>query len=210
MNKLPVSVNLVIRNEEERLKKLLPILDAHFNEIIIIDQESIDSSREIALRYTEKVFPDVATGYPESSRALAASLSSNEWVFIIDADEIPNIRFLKDAERLISEDIQCVICHYGVFHPTEEIADYETILNYKGETETLRIRIAPRIFRLIKKSNLICNMELHRGIEMTHNTSCHYLKYHGIFHHKTEAHVKRVKDRYMAVKSNTYDKDIHI
>lgn len=209
-NKLPASINLVIRNEENRLKKLLPILHEHFDEIVVVDQESTDNSLEIAAKYTNKVFSDTPTGYPESSRALAAEQSKNDWVFIIDADEIPNIRLFKDLPGILKKDIECVLFHYGVFHYTESIVDYDKIMRYREDTEDLKIRIAPMIFRIIKKENLICNPFLHQGIEMKHNTLCHYLKYHGIFHHKTESDSIRVKERYSAVSKNLYDKDIHI
>jgi glycosyltransferase involved in cell wall biosynthesis len=209
-SKLPVSVNLVIRNEEERLRLLLPILHEYFDEIVVIDQESTDLSRSICLTYTDKVFTDVATGYPESSRALAASLSKNDWVVIIDADEIPNARLLSDLPNILNDDVDCILFHYGVFEFTDEIADYNEITNFMIDTDKLKIRIAPMMCRIIKTSHLICNEFLHEGIEIKHGSRCHYLKYHGLFHHKTNSRQTRVKERYGAVMGGTYDKETHL
>ncbi len=47
---------MIVKNEEEGLGRCLESTDGIFDEIIIVDTGSTDSTREIALRFTDKVY----------------------------------------------------------------------------------------------------------------------------------------------------------
>ena len=87
MDKLPVSVMMVVRNEAARISRCLGSV-GWADEIVIIDQSSDDNTVELCRRYTDKVFTVAAKGYCEPDRLLALSKAVNEWVLYLDADEV--------------------------------------------------------------------------------------------------------------------------
>ena len=60
-NKIILSVGMIVKNEEKHLEKCLSalkkLLDNVPSELIIVDTGSTDKTKEIALKYTDKVFP---------------------------------------------------------------------------------------------------------------------------------------------------------
>lgn len=83
---LPISACITTRNNEETIKKCLESLDGFVNEIIVIDTDSQDNTVEICHRYGAEVIQKSFTGIPDMKRA-AIENASNNWVFVIDADE---------------------------------------------------------------------------------------------------------------------------
>lgn len=76
-------------NASEDLPKALEALK-DFDEIVVCDMESSDNTRDIAAQYGAKVviFPRGNYNYCEPARQFAIDNASNDWVFIVDADEI--------------------------------------------------------------------------------------------------------------------------
>ena len=85
MEKIPVSVVIITKNEEENIADCLKsVLWA--DEIIVLDDDSSDRTKEIAKQFTDKVFSrkmDIEGRH----RNYAYSLAKNEWVLSLDADE---------------------------------------------------------------------------------------------------------------------------
>lgn len=206
MKKLPVSVNLVVRNEMWRMLRLLPALDKWFDEIVIADQESTDLTLNIISGYTDKIIKDKATGYAESSREAVRDLSTHDWVFTIDADEIPSRRFLKDIPSILKMDVDAALFHYAGIIDCDLDTPYGRIMGY-GQNEPIPPHVGvPNVCRLIKKENLVIINKLHGGNHMIHKTRCIYLKYNGMFHIKTHDESVLDNHRYDTVRKGTYDK----
>src|SRR6516164_9659928 len=90
MNKgVPVSVIVPIRNEEENLERCLDALQ-WADEIFVVDSGSTDKSIEIAERLAARVvqFQFSGTWPKKKNWALESLPFRNEWVLIIDADEV--------------------------------------------------------------------------------------------------------------------------
>lgn len=84
MNNL--SVVVLTKNEESRIAECLDSV-RWADEIVVVDDESIDHTREIAKRYTEKIFirkMDVEGRH----RNWAYAQAKNSWVLSLDADEL--------------------------------------------------------------------------------------------------------------------------
>lgn len=82
-----VSVVVTTKNEEKRLEALLDSLKAQTYpniEIIVVDNNSIDSTKKIAVKYTERVF----NCGPERSvqRNFGVLHSQGDYILILDAD----------------------------------------------------------------------------------------------------------------------------
>ncbi|MFH1552377.1 MAG: glycosyltransferase family 2 protein [Candidatus Omnitrophota bacterium] len=85
MEKTPVTAVVITYNEEEMLDECLGSL-AWVDELIVVDDESTDSTREIAKKYTDKVFVRKMDNEGRH-RNWAYAQASNNWVLSIDADE---------------------------------------------------------------------------------------------------------------------------
>ena len=84
MNRL--SVCLIAQNEQENLPRVLRSIHGIADEIIVVDGGSTDRTREIALEYGAKVFDRTFTNHADQKN-YAASLASQDWIFLLDADE---------------------------------------------------------------------------------------------------------------------------
>ncbi|WP_338115288.1 glycosyltransferase [Oceanirhabdus seepicola] len=79
---------MIVKNEEETLKKCLSSLNNLVDEIVVVDTGSIDKTKEIALKYTDKVFDFKWCNDFAKARNFSLSKASNEWVLVLDADEV--------------------------------------------------------------------------------------------------------------------------
>jgi glycosyltransferase involved in cell wall biosynthesis len=87
--RVPVSVLVPIRNEAENLPRCLGCVQ-WADEIFVVDSQSTDGSGEIALRYGAEVvqFHFNGTWPKKKNWALENLPFKNEWVLILDADEV--------------------------------------------------------------------------------------------------------------------------
>ena len=89
MDKIPVSVLIPIRNEEANLPRCLASV-AWADEVVVVDSQSTDASEEIARRFGADVIQFRFNGvWPKKKNwSLENYPFRNEWVFILDADEV--------------------------------------------------------------------------------------------------------------------------
>jgi glycosyltransferase involved in cell wall biosynthesis len=85
MKKAPVTVVVITKNEEEMLEDCLKSA-VWADEIIVVDDDSTDATREIAGKYTDKVFQRKMEN-EGIHRNWANSRALNKWVLSLDADE---------------------------------------------------------------------------------------------------------------------------
>ena len=86
MNRLPLSVVVITKNEERNIETSLKSVTGWADEIIVVDDESTDQTVAIAQRYADKVFHrkmDVEGRH----RNWAYAQAKNDWVLSLDADE---------------------------------------------------------------------------------------------------------------------------
>jgi glycosyltransferase involved in cell wall biosynthesis len=82
----PLSIIVHTKNSSHTLKACLE--SAKFaNEIIVVDMQSTDNSKEIAKKYTSKIYDFEDVGYVEPARNFALEKATHSWVFLLDADE---------------------------------------------------------------------------------------------------------------------------
>lgn len=105
MAKINISAVVNTRNEEKNIEDCLKTL--HFaDEIIVVDMESEDKTKQIAKSYTDKVFDHKMVGYVEPARNFAISKAIGNWILIVDADErVPKTLAKKLIE--ITEENDC-------------------------------------------------------------------------------------------------------
>lgn len=85
MTKAPVSVVIITKNEERNIEDCLRS-SLWADEIILVDDDSTDATREIASKYTDKIFQRKMDNEGRH-RNWAYAQASNDWVLSLDADE---------------------------------------------------------------------------------------------------------------------------
>jgi len=87
VGKLPLSVVVITKNEENNIADCLKSVAGWADEIIVIDDESRDRTVEIAKSYADKVLHRRMDN-EGTHRNWAYGQARNEWVLSLDADEI--------------------------------------------------------------------------------------------------------------------------
>ena len=86
MEKVPVSVVVITKNEENNIDMCLSSVHSWADEIIVVDDESTDKTIELVQKYTNKVFTR-RMEIEGTHRNWAYAQAKNEWVLSLDADE---------------------------------------------------------------------------------------------------------------------------
>jgi len=81
-----ITACIISFNEEEKIRDCLESLSGIVDEIVVVDSESEDRTREIAFDYTDKVHLQAFLGHIEQKN-LAVSFASHDWVLSLDCDE---------------------------------------------------------------------------------------------------------------------------
>ncbi len=102
MQKEALSVVIVAKNEEAAIADCLKSVKGWADEIIVVDDESTDKTVSIAGEYADKV--EVKKMKVEGThRNYAYSLSKNDWVLSLDADETVTAELKEEIGRVLSE-----------------------------------------------------------------------------------------------------------
>jgi len=108
MENFPISVLIHTFNEERNIRNCLETVK-WADEIIIVDMYSDDKTVEIAMEYTDKVYFFERVGYADPARQYALEKAKNEWVLVVDADEIVPLKLKNKLLEIIKNDIADVI-----------------------------------------------------------------------------------------------------
>ena len=81
-----ISASIISFNEEDKIEDCLRSLQSVADEIIVVDSLSTDRTKEIAARYTDKIYDQKFLGHVEQKN-LAVSKASNDWILSLDCDE---------------------------------------------------------------------------------------------------------------------------
>jgi len=99
--RFPLSVVIITRNESERLEECLKSASS-FNDIVVLDDFSVDSTARIARKYTERVY-ERKMDVEGRHRNFAYSLAKNDWVFSLDADERLTVELSEELKKLLKK-----------------------------------------------------------------------------------------------------------
>lgn len=98
---MKLSIAMIVKNEEKNLGRTLEsikALDGKLDyEIVIVDTGSTDRTKEIASKYTNKLYEHEWTGNFAEMRNVSINYCKGEWILILDGDEV-----LENPEELIS------------------------------------------------------------------------------------------------------------
>lgn len=87
MEKLPFSVCIITKNNAKTLERCLQSASNYFDEIVIADTGSSDSTKEIARCYTNQIFDFTWNNNFADARNFAIKKATNDFIFSLDSDE---------------------------------------------------------------------------------------------------------------------------
>lgn len=94
-----ISVTLLVKNGERRLKEVLSVLKP-FDEVIVLDTGSTDASCDIASQFPYVTLHKTSFNGFGPAHNLAASFAKNAWILSIDADEVLSDGLIKEILTL--------------------------------------------------------------------------------------------------------------
>ena len=105
-NKKRVSLSLcmIVKNEEENLKKYLPELMDIIDELIIIDTGSTDKTVTIAEEFGAAVYKATWCGDFAKLKNDAMNYAKSDWILILDADEKVTDKLKKEILSVITRE----------------------------------------------------------------------------------------------------------
>lgn len=162
-----ISVVINTLNEEKNLPFALASVCSWADEIVVVDMYSDDRTVEIAREFGAKVSFHERTEFFDAAREFALSLVSNDWVFLLDADEIVPEPLSRKLSEIVSEGL----------------ADVYKIprLNYLLGEPVLHTGWGPyfdRQVRLFKRHGVVLNPRLHGFIHPASDARVVSLEYH--------------------------------
>jgi glycosyltransferase involved in cell wall biosynthesis len=105
-----ISVALIVKNEERVLGRCLECLRDAVDEIVIVDTGSEDGTKQIAQRYTEKIYEFTWRQDFGAARQFAFDHATSDWVAWVDADDV--VLHADRIKPLLAATPSDVCCYY--------------------------------------------------------------------------------------------------
>src|SRR5690625_6208118 len=83
-----ISLCMIVKNEEEVLRRCLDTVKDVMDEINIVDTGSTDKTIEIAKKYTDRVFTFEWTGKFKDARNESFKYATQDYILYLDADDV--------------------------------------------------------------------------------------------------------------------------
>lgn len=126
---ITISVCMIVKNEEQVLGRCLDCLKEIADEIVVIDTGSTDRTKEIAARYTSRIYDYKWEDDFAKARNFSFSKATMDYIYVADADEVideenqKQFLFLKEAMLPEIDIVQMMYCNqleYGTTYNFDE------------------------------------------------------------------------------------------
>lgn len=137
---ITISLCMIVKNEERLLTRCLDSVADLMDEIIIVDTGSTDKTKEIAARYTDKIYDFEWINDFAAARNFAFSKASMEYIYSADADEVldaDNREAFLVLKKTLLPEIDIVQMYYA------NQLDFGTIYNYDKE-------LRPKLYKRLR------------------------------------------------------------
>jgi glycosyltransferase involved in cell wall biosynthesis len=148
---MKLSLCMIVKNEESCLERCLNSVKGFADEIVIADTGSSDKTKEIAKKFTDKVFDFEWCNDFSKARNFSLSKATCDWVFVLDADEVIDDENKKKIKQIIESNTDAVLITQREYRRNEKIVGFnflseknEFTREYKGYTSTPVIRLFRR------------------------------------------------------------------
>lgn len=132
---MPISLCMVVRNEGDCIGNALHSARSIVDEILVIDQQSTDNTREVLDKYGATVITKRPKGFSDPDRNYLFNQARNEWILYLDGDEYLD----EKLKKLIPEVVKMGCAAYWFRH--------KNLVNGKDIKHMLGDDWHPRLFR---------------------------------------------------------------
>jgi glycosyltransferase involved in cell wall biosynthesis len=108
---MPVSMVILTKNESDGISDCLKSVFGWADEIIIVDDESTDNTRDICTNFTERIFVRKME-LEGKQRNFGAQQARNEWVMMMDADERMTPEVKQEVEGVVASGNKEVVAYW--------------------------------------------------------------------------------------------------
>lgn len=112
---ITISLCMIIRNEEKVLARCLDSVREAADEIILVDTGSTDRTREIAARYTDRVYDFKWKDDFSAARNFSFSKAGMDYILWLDADDVMDpdqLKALMELKDTLPEEVDVVMMRY--------------------------------------------------------------------------------------------------
>ena len=138
---ITISLCMIVKNEEKNLERCLKSYAPLMDEIIVVDTGSTDRTKEIAARFTDKIYDFEWINDFSAARNFSFEKATCDYIFSADADEVlddENRQQFGILKQVLDEEIEIVQMYYG------NQFQNGTIYNYDCE-------LRPKLFKRLRK-----------------------------------------------------------
>ena len=101
--KLPLSVFIIAKNEEDRIANIINLVKDFADEVLVIDSGSDDSTVDVSIKNGAKVLFNEWNGYG-AQKIFGEKNCKNDWILNIDADEEVSAELSKEITQLFNSN----------------------------------------------------------------------------------------------------------
>ena len=98
-----VSAVLIVKNEKRNIVEALSSLQGWADEIVVVDDESTDETRDLARKFTDRIFVRKME-LEGAQRNYGVRQAKNDWVMFIDADERMTPELQAEVDATLSQN----------------------------------------------------------------------------------------------------------
>ena len=112
---IEISLCMIVKNEEKVLARCLDSIADLMDEIIIVDTGSTDATKEIAARYTDRIYDFEWVEDFSAARNFSFSKATRDYIYTADADEVldeENRQRFRELKELLLPEIEIVQMKY--------------------------------------------------------------------------------------------------
>lgn len=112
---IEISLCMIVKNEENVLARCLDSIADLMDEIIIVDTGSTDRTKEIAARYTDKIYDFEWVQDFSAARNFSFSKATKDYIYCADADEVldeENREKFRQLKQILLPEIEIVQMKY--------------------------------------------------------------------------------------------------
>ncbi|WRS26470.1 glycosyltransferase [Oscillospiraceae bacterium MB08-C2-2] len=114
---ITISLCMIVKNEEEVLARCLDGASRFADEVVIVDTGSTDATKEVAAKYTDRIYDFEWQDDFSLARNYAFSLATQDYIMWLDADDIvdeENIAKILELKETLSPDVDAVMFLYNI------------------------------------------------------------------------------------------------
>lgn len=140
-----VSLCMIVKNEEQVLARCLDSVADLMDEIVIVDTGSSDQTKEIARRYTDKLYDYRWKDNFADARNFSFSKATMQYIYCADADEVldeTNRERFRQLKQVLDEAVEIVQMYYC------NQLQYNTVYNYDKEYR-------PKLYKRVRNFTFI-------------------------------------------------------